>query len=456
MTGTASQYVFVSHASQAKGRISALVQALVDREVRLWVDDPSKLTCSPETRAHLDSLRATMKKAWTTQLDDAVHHAGCVLVCLSKEATPEGLEPFTGRMEWHREIVKGEEKAVLCTVDDVDARGMSARFNVAQARRFRTDESGDLVDAEGQLDLLIRDIQSIFDEQAKLNEAAAEDQKEKWRNATALDVSLAGREDEEGEVRAAIAASGRSGGVYPLVIAGPRNELPGVFVDRLQHTMRAELGDVSWQTASVRWPERGEIFQPRYLDLLRQDLRAEKASVDSISTALSKLGQPITLVHTLTNIGWTEREPGRISEWLAIWKTLAATRPAARFLPILVLSLAKALPGWQFDDTKPRRGRAPIDGAVAPDIPTPAIWQALLDLEAEEHGKNNTSFAVVSLLTPIEEGEAQTWATHKDRGPAEKVAKLKAVNELYMDDDAQRRGVAYQHFSSHFEDKTNL
>lgn len=108
-----SDYIFVSHANLDKPDIRHIVDALIARGHRIWLDNPPAMGYSEEeVRTTFHRIRAG--NPWRDEIDEALRGAVVVLVCWSPRAT-------TDRHVWMSEATyaRTEKKLIACRIDDL-------------------------------------------------------------------------------------------------------------------------------------------------------------------------------------------------------------------------------------------------------------------------------------------------------------------------------------------------
>ena len=75
------RYVFVSHANEDKPKLKALIEALLDAGIPLWIDRPEEIGLGER---HLTCGRIGAGADWQQEIRRGLEYASCVLFVLSR------------------------------------------------------------------------------------------------------------------------------------------------------------------------------------------------------------------------------------------------------------------------------------------------------------------------------------------------------------------------------------
>ena len=252
-----------------------------------------------------------------------------------------------------------------------------------------------------------------------------------------------------------------SGGVRPVVLAGPNNELPAEFVERFCRTAGLALpGNAVWPTdgssprpediarVDVVWPGANTSFADAY----RQQLCAAVApssdfSEDAAAKALAELGRPVVVYQEIYAEAWRRDEPERLFTWVRFWTRIAQKKPVMQVIPIVALRLPSADPGWR---------DFPPPGLMGMWLRTKArkLWQTMDALKqrcAREPETQTASILALDLLQPISGSDRTAWLNaviprlERESGNLS-IAVRRGVNKLYDGPPPNEKGVNHQRF----------
>lgn len=418
-------FIFVSHASKDKPLLRPLIDALIDADLKVWVDNPADLNYTP---AEIDRwfYRLHAHGRWRDELDEAKRKSACILVCWSqrlegKEALKEHPVLF-GEADYGRT----EGKLVCCRIDGIDTQKLPNGFEEEQAPDIRN---------PSQLQLLIDDVQRKMG-QSSLGSISR-------RRRLPLMPWLANRSDQENKFIEAFEATHNSGGVRPFFVCGPENECVDEFMKRLEEhtTQRDRPGEVGWEVVSVDWPvgdapsQFPDTFQRRLgYGLKRRDLR----SSEQLAAELTRRGRRVAVISRLRTMDWNAEDAGRLKAWLDVWKAIAAEPGFRRVFPVLALKMPRAEPGWKevpggiWFDPIGKRNRA--------------IWKMVKALAAEYAALN---FTQPDVLAPIQRRHADDWLNdYFSLGDPHYGNAKNEIKSRYGTAKCDRHGVAHEDFAA--------
>jgi hypothetical protein len=161
---------------------------------------------------------------------------------------------------------------------------------------------------------------------------------------------LINRGRQESAIGDAITELGVSGGARAFIIAGPENECPDEFLDRLRrHSCPKLWNGHSWAQLNVDWPPDASAatFGRQYHRNLAWKL-GHSATVEAtgLAAALANQDATVAVVSQLAAAKWATDEPARVNAWLAFWRQLAASPARFSAVPILCVRMPTAEPGW--------------------------------------------------------------------------------------------------------------
>lgn len=436
-------FVFISHASQDKPAIRHIVDALIAKGHKIWLDKPNDMGYAPdEIDAHFFRIHAG--KPYRQAIDEALREAGAVLVCWSKNAKDD-------RTVWLAEATVARTlcKLVACRIDDVNRSQLPDNHGAEEIPDLRPERKK--IELATALALLCADVDRKCGETLELNLAEAKD--------TPRDVFapyLVDRTDQEDEIGRALEGVAASGGVKAFFLAGPENECLDEFLERLTRYSCAErLGEGrSWHNLSVEWPRdvASQGFAQVYRRRLAKVLGIPTASDDAgIAAALARKGQPVAVLTFMSAREWKSDEDRRVGAWLEMWQRLAAQPQRFAALPMICLRMPAAQPGWR-----------PAPGGTAPggSMSNAAIWRAvtavqrgpgLLSRMLGGGGGERVEFSVPPILHPVSRSHVDTWLWRDEIAEQFACKKEKAVarvTELFSARGADQHGLSLRDFAS--------
>lgn len=334
-------FVFLSHASADKPALKPIVDALIARDIKVWIDKPYKLGYSKEK---IDScfrdLRLRANERWEDTIDEAKRRSSCILALWSKRtARPDALSRHRVLFE---EVNYGrtERKLVNCRIDDVrpkDLPGSNATWEMPDIRD-RT-----------ALQLVIDDVLRTMDQTA---EARVGDRINRRQHRSPLLPYLVNREPQEEVVETELMAVPQSGSVWPAFIVGPENECLDEFLERLEkHTSpRCLRNGQCWETLKVVWQPDDplESFSEKFAQrLARQLAGAGSRRISDPIRSLNERGRPLAVISRVLACDWRVNEEDFVQAWLRFWQNAAPHITNCAVFPILAIKLPPAKPGWR-------------------------------------------------------------------------------------------------------------
>lgn len=357
-------FILISHANADKPKLKHVVDALIARGHKVWIDDPLALgyTLDDVSRSF---YRLHAGDQWRRPgINRALREAIAVVVCWSERARED-------RLVWHSEATyaRVEEKLVACIIDDVDPQSLPDEFSSEQTPDLRATlpdpHSAASRWASGKrlpnpflaqrLDQFVRDVErKIVD--VKRRRLGSSDRRA-FDGADRFVPFFVDRHDQEQEILEALIAARELGhGVAPFCLSGPDNECLDEFYARLEHKSAGNhVGNgKAWQRITVPWPstqgpERFAMAYGRSLRMALAELIGQAPGLQEYWTAwaLSLFGRPIAVTTSLNASTWDKRhEAQRIRAWCSFWRGLEAQPYRFTAIPILLLKMAPAPAGW--------------------------------------------------------------------------------------------------------------
>lgn len=427
-------FVLISHASQDKPRVRPIVDALRSAGLKIWLDNPVAAGYKAEEVASFYRVRANGR--WEDEIDDAKREAACILVCWSQRATAAGVMDGRARLTWMGEADYGrvERKLVACTIDDVNPADLPGTHSAQQMPCV--DPVGLLPETwRAVMATLIEDVRRKIDERlsTRLTTRAA-------RRDIALPL-LVDRSRQEDEFYGAMSAAAGDGGVHPIVLKGPSNELPEAFLDRMEKASKSLRRDgLSWFQRRMDWPKEardGSDFARVYRGQLWRRLELVGRADDSSIAEHLEQRDLTTILHRVDAKHWRRREePELIRAWLDYWASMTGHGRRIKVVPILLVPLPKAKPDWQECPNMGSGGRVGVR----------EIWKTVRKLAEEKQ------FAAPPVLGPITKDHGEDWLRTD-------LAELDAAKRSAVDVELGKmfaRGRAKKHGVSHEEFNTRL
>ena len=445
-------FIFLSHASSDKSKIRHIVDGVIASNIKVWMDDPAAMGFSiAEIESHFIRIKAGGR--WRDEIDDALRLASAVLVCWSEKAKED-------RKVWHSEatVARTLRKLVACRIDDVDRSTLPDDHGQEQIPDLRTDlpltesspgwfgakrrpRPADEINTAVQL--LVRDVKQKI---VQTGSRALE--KRILRDPFAP--YLIDRADQEGRLGEAIEELSAPAGVRAFIIAGPDNECPDEFLERLKrHTSPKSLKGRSWYDVHVEWPfERTPAeFPIEYRRRLAQQLGLPStATHETIAQTLAQFDRPVAVISLMHAEEWKLAEPKRIKAWLSWWQSLADGPRRFSAVPILCVKMGVAKPGWRI-----------YPGGTAPGatVSNAAIWREAKRMETAGRFSlwsllgfkppNLPKVGALPVLHPVRKADADRWiGRHFELISAERRNATSVLDDLF---DGSRHGVALRDFA---------
>lgn len=408
--------IFICHMNvDKKPLLTGLLRELAqDDRFEVWIDNPAG--CDAAIAAYLrPGIPAGSR--WQDHINRVLADADCVLACISRsyvDRQPNLWRRITGNIskldQYEREILIADaaDKLACCRLDDIDL----ANFPPNTGRAQVTDLTNSVMFERQTREL--RD--GIFQvaERVRLGTKQKEEREQQARETTAnrmIEILplLAGRDEQEDQISKALKrAYDDSGRVYPLVVYGPRNELPEGFVDRLLYQSNHLLPPGGWFQVTVNLPTATADFAESYRGRLERQLdENRRGEAQTLAAKLIAIGSPICIVHLIDAAAWSTGIADRVRHWLRTWKAIAAEASTAPLVPLLCITLPDADPGWH---------RTGNEDAMPPDPPIRtgdgnlAIRDALRAIATEAADGTLPPFWLTSVLPPLYKTEADTWS----------------------------------------------
>jgi hypothetical protein len=406
-------FVFLSHAGADKPRLKPLIDALQRAGLKIWIDNPAGFDAAHSQQFY----RIHAGNRWQDEIYEALEACACVLVCWSKQATDRRVKLGRRKLVWLEEATIGRftGKLVSCVIDSIDPNDLPGTHS---AHHFR-DVSPDLPQERLQieLDLLVQDVKSVVTRMmapAKGRDAGFRDDMAPY---------LVDRTEHEAVIMDAIKElDAAAGGIRPVFLIGPSNELPDEFQNR---TLRSRDNLVSGGSRiveyKVEWPKSEvplEAFTAAYRKSLWYKIgRSGSADDRAIAMALAEMARPVAAVQCILWQDWTTQEIDRIRLWLDWWNSLAELTPNIKVILWLQVTLSAAKPGWR--DCPPGRSRL--------------IWQWLRGLKAKiSEAGPGFDLVMPPVLPPIQQRDARDWINQVRPDPGVERLKLKEeIDRLY-------------------------
>ncbi|UPT62566.1 MAG: toll/interleukin-1 receptor domain-containing protein [Hyphomonadaceae bacterium JAD_PAG50586_4] len=411
-------FVFVSHASQDKPRVKRVVDALRAAGFKIWLDNPVAAGYSAEELPSFYRIRANGR--WEDEIDEAKREAACILVCWSVRATTAGVLSGAERLTWLGEADYGrvERKLVACTIDDVNPAALPGTHSAQQMPCV------DPVALPPETWLavmatLIDDIRRKIDEKLNLRLTART-----ARQDIALPL-LADRSRQEDDFYSAVSAAAGEGGVHPVVLKGPSNELPEAFLERMEKASGRLRRDGSvWFRRRIDWPKEardGRDFVAAYRAQLWRRLELVGRTDDRGIAEHLEQRDLTAILHRVDAKNWRRREePELIRAWLDYWASLAGHGRRIKVVPILIIPLPKAKPGWRDCPSMGSGGRVGVRD----------IWKSLRRFaDGQVPAPTGLKLTLPPVLGPISKDHGEDWL-RDELGPLD--AAKRAAVEMEM------------------------
>ncbi len=427
-------FVFISHASEDKPRVKPVVDALIKEGFKVWLDDPVAAGYSAEEA--LSFYRIPAGGRWEDEIDRAKRYAACILVCWSQRATASGVMNGKERLTWMGEVDYGrvEDKLVACTVDDVSPAALPGG-HAAQQMPCLDPVALPPETWRAAMATLITDVhRKVY--------------KRTIGSKARLDLALpllANRAEQEVCVYAAISLAVGVGGAHPVILKGPENELPDAFIRRMERVSSELSRDgEAWFQWRMDWPKEASSardFDATYRRHLWRKLGlVGRADNLRIAEHLEQLGLSAVL-HRVHAKHWRRREePELIKAWLDYWAAVTKHGRRIKVVPILVVPLPQAKPGWRTCPNMGSGGRVGVRD----------IWKSVRRFVDGDQKPSDLNVIVPPILSPITVehgkdwlGDELAWMSDHER------ARIEAeLVKMFARGRAKRHGVSHEEFNT--------
>ena len=424
-------FVFISHASEDKARLRRIIDTLLDAKIKIWLDDPIAAGYSPEdTRLH----RLHAGERWDNEIDEALRRSDCVLFCLSSGF-------HFGRKTWHREVTAASvfRKLVGCRIDNTSPEELPSEFRPEQLPCVDPDQPIDVW--EKRMLSLVADIRRKLDHFDGPKGHARSD----------LELPLyADRKDHEAACYRAVEAA-NGGGVVPIAVKGPRNELPDEFVARVERRSATMRDDGAiWFRVRVEWPTAAHskaTFEKTYRQALWSELELQldpgvERKADNYDQRIAEYlaeRQLTAVFHRINPKHWRRREePELIRAWMDYWASLNERGSKLKVVPILVVPFPAAKPGWRDYPRVNTGGRVGVK----------EIWETIRGFAGSDRNASGLSLTLPPFLAPIRDDHAEAWMLaeldHLDPECRSKIEE--EIGKLYGNGRARKHGIPHHDF----------
>lgn len=441
-------FVFLSHAGEDKPNLTAVIMALMDAGLKVFVDDPTKLNVPEPVMSAL--LRIPAGERWEVVLDRQQRAASCILVCFSKNYATESARAGATRViaieEFGHARVAG--KLVACRIDDVAPPDLPGEARTIHMPIVPPGDGGP--SGHAALRLLIEDVKKKIEEIARANAESRGGSggsdpgpflqgPSSWEDPDI--VYLVNRDKQDGVLGLTLDRVLDGERVQAGIIVGPENECVDEYRNRAhRHLNRERLGDSErWHELSVSWPanENPARFTQVYLSALATKMGlSRQAGVDQIVGALANFSRPVAVVSKLIADEWRADEADRLKAWLDLWRKLAAEPIPFQAIPLISLKLPTAKAGWHH--------KRPIPDARGIHVRNDTIWKHIM--EAHNLGAAVLSSDPAPVLHPIHLGDADRWQEAHCSTQVNQNRSVDLVKSLYPNDTARKNGVPHRDF----------
>lgn len=445
-------FVFISHAGDDKPRIRPIIDAVRAAGLRVFLDNPDRAGYSAEEIVSGDFVRLHYDRSWDQQLREAMRASHSMLVCWSQAARKEAVAAER-RDTWRGEIdyalISG--KAINVVVDNVRPEELYKGGGEHQcfADTDKIDDGWRAAIAQ-----LIQDIKRVMERVAYGDARTAKAR----RGDLALPI-YANRHAQENAFNAALRAVEDQGGVHPIIVHGPENELPEDLVKRMSE-LSGELAAQGARWHEVRapyWPQEArtpKAFQDAYRLELISRLKCRGGDHDQRIAEKLAGEEVIAIIHRLKAKDWRRDEGVRVQAWIDYWNDLGRAHGKVRVLPILVAPLRKAKPGWHTQDGKrchpPGTSGGPIDNARLSRILAETAKRSL---------ETNAPLSDLPVLGPIRRRDAEEWLEDwRDRLAADSMAAARQMVDAifgkrrFLGPNPDKQGVTHGDFLDQLKD----
>ncbi|WP_408591280.1 toll/interleukin-1 receptor domain-containing protein [Novosphingobium sp.] len=429
-------FVFISHASQAKPRVKPLIDRLRAEGFKIWLDNPEATGYSKEEAKTFYRIDAA--KRWQDEIEEAKRRADCILVCWSKHAVSKSLFCRKNHDTWMDEISYGrtELKLVTCSVDGVKQDKLPNNFSAIETPSADPDLDPKTWDAAAA-----RIVDAI---RLTLSKGLGKNADRASRASLSLPV-FANREDQYEEIARAASRAKNSGGIHPVIVMGAANELPFDFIDRMRlDCSRFRADKQAWSQFDYVWPARrtsSEAFQQALRTRLASKLGMSDTDNDQqIAKTLADYKLTAIVGHLEAKDWRRIEEPLMLRAWLDYWSALVRLNNDVTALPILVVSLPDARPGFR------RRFTQRSGGPVGINEIARTLRRVADDPAKRPEG---LTLAFPPVLDPITRSHAQDWLRLdvKQMAPASHAVIDARLDALYASWRARKFGICHRDFN---------
>lgn len=407
--------LFISHASDDKGRIEPIVLRLLDRLSafghQLWIDKPERVSNDPR----LQSAGAIQYgSSWSQAIAQALADKRCLVLMVwsANVARKIGAQPASkiGSLAWEMQQAIENGAFVGARLEGVsqDLPESARKLHWCDLRDWRPETY------HGEFEKLLAFILGRLAELDRITDRSADDHVRRLTRSRTptvereLVLQYVDRGKQEIGARAAARHVMDGKGPHPIAVIGPEDEEPQLFLKRLFRAASELFGEGGALQMRVDWPRDHDFFET-YRALVSLEL-AQHAdlTIDEISERLSRQPHLIVFWSLLSSERWSGVERARLVQWARFWRQVGEARHSnVRALPIVCIKLPAIERAWfdpQRKDSIPPRP----NGAHGPS--PRQIWDEIGAVGATQ----GIALERLAMLAPILRDEADAWLTRPD------------------------------------------
>lgn len=430
------RYVFLSHASNDKPLLEPLVMRLLDRDLKLWIDTPGRISHDPRLK---DMGRIPYGNSWREAVEQSVQNDQCIVLFVwSKNAATRFTSvdsPTRGSLQWELEIGLNAGRLFGVRLDATKLTVLDQRIkdhHFCKIGDYKGGYHSDLDDFLQDLDAAVHAV----DPSVRMPVAG---RKQSRKDIDPAAVFLANRDNQSGAFGDLVLdLAKQTAPATPLMVVGPKDERPDEFLERCWSEARAAMPKHAFQPHLIHWPRSGD-FRKEYLkSLAREALGQARASevlnaaepAAALAQAMRAQARPRAFYSIASAIQWPDDQPQRIDQWLKLWSELDdASGAGLRALPLLNIRMEEAGRVWKDLPPTPAGQR----------VSNKQIWSALTGLCGEASRQSLLTPRMADILAPIEYDHAVEWTERLSRYSAAAYQQRKSRLDAVIDELFPRR-----------------
>lgn len=429
--------VFISYRSKTAKKLKPIIEAVLAKGYRLFIDFPENFDYDASTATVL-GIKRIGRQSWRVPLRDGLDKCDAVLLCLSK-----GFDERE-RVVWREEFVAAHlaNKLVACSIDGTmpgdlgkgeDSAGIDglAQIDDVPARHvFHADGTLD----ERKFSYVLADLAELIGpEQPQAPEVSAPVNVSPSSTEVIARLPLSVDVDAQTNFTEVFDIAARGGTLCPLIVMAPETEQVEGFIDaHLEyHVPRSGIdprrlgngagGPINLYANEVSDPDdpqfartmtehlrtmiHGELPEPERNITWKPDDPDDRLS--ALAAGLEKIaspGVPLVCVSAPFRVGRMRPEHrATVDAWLRLWHGIGERMSGVGLVPILPVMMTGHPAGWQ--KSWRRTARCYPRRLFSPFSCRNGVFHAHVTAMTTQN-----AVRTVGVLPPVEEDRARNWA----------------------------------------------